>query len=164
MSNQTQQIVNHAWNFADVLRDDGLSHMGYTQQITFLLFLKMADEFASPLYNRERMVPKDLDWQSLLRLDGEDLLLYYRRVRCQPWWGWDPKNASGFTLTAGRFPSRAAMAPRSTAKTASGSPPASTSGCRRTTSGQGFSCMMLMAAPHRQTDPAQAPPPRLEAP
>ena len=57
MSNQTQQIVNHAWNFAHALRDDGLSYIGYTEQITFLLFLKMAEELSSPPYNRPRMVP-----------------------------------------------------------------------------------------------------------
>ena len=44
MNNATQQIVNKAWNFAHVLRDDGLSYMAYTEQITFLLFLKMTDE------------------------------------------------------------------------------------------------------------------------
>ncbi|NLF09402.1 MAG: SAM-dependent DNA methyltransferase [Pirellulaceae bacterium] len=43
MSTATQNIVNKAWNFAHVLRDDGLSYMAYTEQITFLLFLKMAD-------------------------------------------------------------------------------------------------------------------------
>ncbi len=42
--NHTQRIVNKAWNFAHVLRDDGLSYMEYTEQITFLLFLKMAHE------------------------------------------------------------------------------------------------------------------------
>jgi type I restriction enzyme M protein len=42
MSSDTQQIVNRAWNYAHVLRDDGLSYMAYTEQITFLLFLKMA--------------------------------------------------------------------------------------------------------------------------
>jgi hypothetical protein len=44
MSSDSQQIVSKAWNFAHVLRDDGLSYMAYTEQITFLLFLKMADE------------------------------------------------------------------------------------------------------------------------
>ena len=80
MTNQSQQIVNHAWNFAHALRDDGLSYMGYTEQITFLLFLKMAEELSSPPYNREPMVPKHLDWQSLLRLDGEELLIHYRHI------------------------------------------------------------------------------------
>jgi len=48
MSTDTQQIVSKAWNFAHVLRDDGLSYMAYTEQITFLLFLKMADEQTRP--------------------------------------------------------------------------------------------------------------------
>jgi len=43
-ANTSQQIVNKAWSFAHVLPDDGLSYMGYTEQITFLLFLKMADQ------------------------------------------------------------------------------------------------------------------------
>ncbi len=44
MTNDTQQIVNKAWNFAHVLRDDGLSYMAYTEQITFLLFLQRTGE------------------------------------------------------------------------------------------------------------------------
>ena len=57
MSNDSQQIVNKAWNFAHVLRDDGLSYMAYTEQITFLLFLKMADEQARPPVNRKSGIP-----------------------------------------------------------------------------------------------------------
>jgi len=60
MSN-TKKIVDKAWNFAHVPRDDGLSYMAYTEQITFLLFLKMADEQAKPPYNKT-IVPKGLDW------------------------------------------------------------------------------------------------------
>lgn len=80
MSNDSQQIVNKAWNFAHVLRDDGLSYMAYTEQITFLLFLKMADEQSKPPYNKKPVVPADMNWQSLLRLDGEALELHYRRI------------------------------------------------------------------------------------
>jgi type I restriction enzyme M protein len=50
MSSPTQHIVSKAWNFAHVLRDDGLSYLAYTEQITFLLFLKdggRADEAAA---------------------------------------------------------------------------------------------------------------------
>ena len=61
MSNASQQIVNKAWNFAHVLRDDGLSYMAYTEQITFLLFLKMADEQTKPPYNRDSIVPAKLE-------------------------------------------------------------------------------------------------------
>ena len=42
------------------VRDDGLSYMAYTEQITFLLFLKMADEQTRPPYNRTRIVPTEL--------------------------------------------------------------------------------------------------------
>src|SRR5471032_2248168 len=67
MSNDTQQIVPKAWNFAHVLRDDGLSYMAYTEQITFLLFLKMADEQTKPPYNKPPMVPAKFGWESLLK-------------------------------------------------------------------------------------------------
>jgi type I restriction enzyme M protein len=80
MSTDTQQIVAKAWNFAHVLRDDGLSFLAYTEQITFLLFLKMADEQTRPPYNRKPIVPKGLDWPSLVALDGEALLNHYRHV------------------------------------------------------------------------------------
>jgi type I restriction enzyme M protein len=80
MSNATQNIVNKAWNFAHVLRDDGLSYMAYTEQITFLLFLKMADELTKPPYNRKPIVPPSLGWPSLMKLDGDELEAHYRHV------------------------------------------------------------------------------------
>ena len=57
MTLDTSQIGNRAWSFAHVLRDDGLSYQAYIEQITFLLFLKMADELTKPPYNREPLVP-----------------------------------------------------------------------------------------------------------
>lgn len=57
MSTPTKQIVDKAWNFAHVLREEGLSYLSYTEQITFLLFLKMADEQSKPPYNRASIVP-----------------------------------------------------------------------------------------------------------
>ena len=78
MSNDSQQIVAKAWNFAHVLRDDGLSYMAYTEQITFLLFLKMADELTRPPYNRKSIVPAEYGWQSLLRAEGDELEVHYR--------------------------------------------------------------------------------------
>src|SRR5690242_9829889 len=80
MSAETSQIVNKAWNYAHFLRDDGLSYMAYTEQITFLLFLKMADELTKPPYSKPRIIPKNLDWESLLRLDGADLETHYRTI------------------------------------------------------------------------------------
>lgn len=78
--NHTQRIVNKAWSYAHVLRDAGLPFHSYTQQITFLLFLKMADERTRPPYNRPPIVPSELGWQSLLERDGQELELHYRRV------------------------------------------------------------------------------------
>ena len=80
MSNASQQIVNKAWNFAHVLRDDGLSYMAYTEQITFLLFLKMADEQTKPPYSRPPIVPPELGWPSLLAKDGDELEVHYRHI------------------------------------------------------------------------------------
>jgi type I restriction enzyme M protein len=37
-------VVQRVWNYAHVLKDDGLAFMDYTEQITYLLFLKMAWE------------------------------------------------------------------------------------------------------------------------
>ena len=80
MDNHTQQIVNRAWSFAHVLRDDGLSYLAYTEQITFLLFLKMADELAKPPHNREPIVPRGYDWASLMELEGDALEVHYRHL------------------------------------------------------------------------------------
>jgi type I restriction enzyme M protein len=82
VSNTTQQIVAKAWNFAHVLRDEGLSYLAYTEQITFLLFLKMADEQARPPYNRKPLVPAGYDWPSLDKSehDGEALVNHYRLI------------------------------------------------------------------------------------
>jgi type I restriction enzyme M protein len=76
----TQQIVNKAWSFAQVLPDDGLSYMAYTEQITFLLFLKTAHEQTQAPWNRPAIVPEGLDWPSLLARDGEELELHYRHI------------------------------------------------------------------------------------
>jgi hypothetical protein len=39
-------IVQRVWNYCNVLRDDGVSYGDYLEQLTYLLFLKMAEERA----------------------------------------------------------------------------------------------------------------------
>jgi len=78
--NDTATIVQKLWNYCNVLRDDGLSYQDYIEQLTFLLFLKMADEQARPPFSRPAIVPRGLDWASLIRLDGDDLEVQYRHV------------------------------------------------------------------------------------
>ena len=45
-------IVQKLWNYCNVLRDDGLSYQDYIEQLTFLLFLKMADEQTRTPFSR----------------------------------------------------------------------------------------------------------------
>ena len=73
-------IVQKLWNYCSVLRDDGLSYQDYIEQLTFLLFLKMADEQTRPPFSRPAIVPADLDWATLHRLDGDDLEVQYRHT------------------------------------------------------------------------------------
>src|SRR2546425_337893 len=73
-------LVAKLWNYCNVLRDDGLSYQDYIEQLTYLLFLKMADELARPPFNRPPLVPADLDWQSLLDRDGDELEVHYRHI------------------------------------------------------------------------------------
>ena len=73
-------IVQKLWNYCNVLRDDGLSYQDYIEQLTFLLFLKMADEQTKPPFSRPGIVPVELDWAKLSRLDGDPLEAQYRRT------------------------------------------------------------------------------------
>ncbi|GAB4414468.1 MAG: hypothetical protein Fur0044_09190 [Anaerolineae bacterium] len=41
---EASAIVQRVWNYCNVLRDDGVSYGDYLEQLTYLLFLKMADE------------------------------------------------------------------------------------------------------------------------
>ena len=73
-------LVQRLWNYCNVLRDDGLSYGDYLEQLTYLLFLKMADELTKPPFSQDPVVPEGLDWQSLLARDGDDLEVHYRHV------------------------------------------------------------------------------------
>jgi type I restriction enzyme M protein len=76
----TNALVAKVWNYCNILRDDGLSYGDYVEQLTFLLFLKMADEQTGPPWNRPSVVPDGLDWASLLKLDGDELEVHYRHL------------------------------------------------------------------------------------
>jgi type I restriction enzyme M protein len=77
MSANGNGLVQKLWNYCSVLRDDGLSYGDYLEQLTYLLFLKMADEQTKPPFDRRRFVPEGLDWESLLARDGEELEAHY---------------------------------------------------------------------------------------
>ena len=73
-------IVQRLWNYCNVLRDDGVSYGDYVEQLTYLLFLKMADEQTRPPFNKDSKIPKGLDWSSLLSKDGAELENHYRKI------------------------------------------------------------------------------------
>ena len=80
MSNEAPVIVQKLWNFCNVLRDDGVSYGDYVQQLTNLLFLKMADEQKKPPFKKKSIIPKKYDWQTLTDKTGDDLETHYRHV------------------------------------------------------------------------------------
>src|SRR5262249_20977181 len=64
-------LVRRLWQYCNVLRDDGLSYPDYVEQLTYLLFLKMADERSGAA------VPRKFDWQSLVSLDARRMHAHY---------------------------------------------------------------------------------------
>ena len=86
-------IVSKIWNLAGVLRDDGVSYGDYLEQITYLLFLKMADELNKPPYNKGLTFPrlKDVEgrqikdaevcnWETLSGKRGAELESFYSQM------------------------------------------------------------------------------------
>jgi type I restriction enzyme M protein len=51
-------IVQKLWNYCNILRDDGLSYQDYIEQLTFLFFLKMADERQKLFPERATLIPR----------------------------------------------------------------------------------------------------------
>jgi type I restriction enzyme M protein len=80
MPNGSAAIVQKLWNYCNILRDDGLSYGDYVEQLTYLLFLKMAHEQTRPPFNRPAIVPEDYNWASLLDVEGDALEIHYRHV------------------------------------------------------------------------------------
>ncbi|NUK04757.1 SAM-dependent DNA methyltransferase [Streptomyces lunaelactis] len=81
MHAQTNTLVAKLWNYCNVLRDNGLSTIEYVEQLSYLLFLKMADEIASDPFSEEdthSVVPADYDWKSLVSKKGLELEVHYR--------------------------------------------------------------------------------------
>jgi type I restriction enzyme M protein len=65
MTPSSSSLIGKVWSY---LRDDGLSKGDYTEQLTFLLFLKTAPERTQLPYNQPDIIPADCEWPSLLEL------------------------------------------------------------------------------------------------
>ena len=78
--NATASIVSKVWSFCTTLRDDGVSYGDYLEQLTYLIFLKMADEYSQPPHNRKVGIPVDYNWPSLKTKRGAELEVHYVSV------------------------------------------------------------------------------------
>ncbi|SFW80310.1 class I SAM-dependent DNA methyltransferase [Chitinophaga sancti] len=74
----TNNLVAKIWSFCDTLRDDGVSYGDYLEQITYLLFLKMAEEHTLN-NNSNYNIPKNCEWKSLLGIDVSQLINVYAK-------------------------------------------------------------------------------------
>ena len=75
--NATASIVSKVWSFCTTLRDDGVGYGDYLEQLTYLIFLKMADEYSQPPHNRNVGIPQEYNWQSLKAKRGAELEVHY---------------------------------------------------------------------------------------
>ena len=70
-------IVQKLWNLCNVLRDDGITYHEYVTELTYILFLKMANE-----QEREEDIgiPESYRWENLVALDGLELRNTYQKA------------------------------------------------------------------------------------
>ena len=80
MSEQSTSIVSKVWGMCAPLRDDGVSYGDYLEQLTYLIFLKMSDEYSKPPYNRQTGIPEGFGWSDMNTLTGADLEDTYKRI------------------------------------------------------------------------------------
>lgn len=73
MQTNKTNIVNKLWGFCHILRHDGMDYGDYVEQLTYLLFLKMADE-------RGVSIPQEYSWSVLKTKSGTDLTDFYTDI------------------------------------------------------------------------------------
>lgn len=76
----SRRLVDKLDSFRNLLRDDGVGVLDYIEQLTYLLFLKMAHERATRKLKPQRIVPEEFSWQRLLDAEGVALELEYTRI------------------------------------------------------------------------------------
>ena len=68
----TQDIVQKLWNFCNVLRDDGITYQAYVTELTYLLFLKMAQRQRP----KPETSPEGYRWQDLCDKELKQMNFY----------------------------------------------------------------------------------------
>ena len=80
MPDQTSTIISKVWGMCNPLRDDGISYGDYLEQLTYLIFLKMSDEYSKPPYKRDTGIPKDCTLSDMNTLKGAELEDKYKSI------------------------------------------------------------------------------------
>lgn len=78
MSEQSTTIISKVWGMCNPLRDDGVSYGDYLEQLTYLIFLKMSDEYSRPPYKKETGIPQGYTWADMSTLKGAELEDQYK--------------------------------------------------------------------------------------
>ena len=117
----SRRLVDKLWSYCNVLRDDGVGVIEYTEQLTYLLFLKMAHERATRKLNPQQIVPAEYSWQRLLDAEGD-------RARGRP----TPRSSSASRSSPARSARSSARRRTGSRTRPSSSGSSSTSSTRRT--------------------------------
>lgn len=78
MFEQSSTIISRVWGMCNPLRDDGISYGDYLEQLTYMIFLKMSDEYSKPPYNRDTGIPLGYAWSDMNKLTGAELEEQYK--------------------------------------------------------------------------------------
>lgn len=78
MSDQSSTIISKVWGMCNPLRDDGVSYGDYLEQLTYLIFLKMSDEYSRPPYKKDTGIPQGYTWSDMNTLKGAELEEQYK--------------------------------------------------------------------------------------
>ena len=78
MSDQSTTIISKVWGLCNPLRDDGVSYGDYLEQLTYLIFLKMSDEYSKPPYKKKSGIPEGYTWTDMNTLKGAELEKQYK--------------------------------------------------------------------------------------
>ena len=78
MPDLTSTIISKVWGMCNPLRDNSVSYGDYLEQLTYLIFLKMSDEYSKPPYKRETGIPAGYTWADMNTLKGAELEEQYK--------------------------------------------------------------------------------------
>lgn len=80
MSEQSTTIISKVWGMCAPLRDDGVSYGDYLEQLTYLIFLKMSDEYSKPPYKKITGIPEGYTWSDMNIQKGAELEEQYKKT------------------------------------------------------------------------------------